>query len=278
MARGCRPISRRWSGWRSAIPPTTKRRCSTPSRSTSRASPSDKTYANQLKGAAILEPIFKRQPRHPGVAHYLIHLYDYSGPCGERHRCRQALCRDRAGRAARAAHALAHLHARRLLERIDRLEHRLGARGQGRQGVRRPAARHGLHGLCLSAARAGRQSARRRRRDERGHRRQSRRARPALMRWRPQPARYMVERGDWKGAAELQVRPTQVRLCPGDDAFRARAGRGPLRQSGRRQGRHRQARRAARQAARGQGRLLGGAGRHPAAGRDRMAARCRGQA
>src|SRR5437667_5856029 len=41
------------------------------------APPSDKTYAMQLKGAAILEPIFKRQPRHPGVAHYLIHLYDY---------------------------------------------------------------------------------------------------------------------------------------------------------------------------------------------------------
>jgi hypothetical protein len=40
------------------------------------ASPNDKTYANQLKGAAILEPIFKRQPQHPGVAHYLIHLYD----------------------------------------------------------------------------------------------------------------------------------------------------------------------------------------------------------
>ena len=41
------------------------------------ASPADKTYANQLKGAAILEPIAKRQPQHPGVAHYLIHLYDY---------------------------------------------------------------------------------------------------------------------------------------------------------------------------------------------------------
>ena len=41
------------------------------------ASPADKTYANQLKGAAILEPIFKRLPQHPGVAHYLIHLYDY---------------------------------------------------------------------------------------------------------------------------------------------------------------------------------------------------------
>ena len=41
------------------------------------ASPADKTYASQLKGAAILEPIARRQPQHPGVAHYLIHLYDY---------------------------------------------------------------------------------------------------------------------------------------------------------------------------------------------------------
>jgi tetratricopeptide (TPR) repeat protein len=41
------------------------------------ASPADKTYAQQLKGAAILEAIWKRQPRHPGIAHYLIHLYDY---------------------------------------------------------------------------------------------------------------------------------------------------------------------------------------------------------
>ena len=41
------------------------------------APPADKTYANQLKGAAILEPIWQRQPQHPGVAHYLIHLYDY---------------------------------------------------------------------------------------------------------------------------------------------------------------------------------------------------------
>ena len=37
----------------------------------------DKAYAQQMKGAAILEPISQRQPRHPGVTHYLIHLYDY---------------------------------------------------------------------------------------------------------------------------------------------------------------------------------------------------------
>jgi len=41
------------------------------------ADPNDKTYAQQTKGAAILEPISLRQPRHPGVTHYLIHLYDY---------------------------------------------------------------------------------------------------------------------------------------------------------------------------------------------------------
>jgi hypothetical protein len=40
------------------------------------ASPSDKTYANQLKAAAILEKVFAQQPNHPGVAHYIIHSYD----------------------------------------------------------------------------------------------------------------------------------------------------------------------------------------------------------
>jgi hypothetical protein len=37
----------------------------------------DKTYTQQTKGAAILEPISQRLPQHPGVTHYLIHLYDY---------------------------------------------------------------------------------------------------------------------------------------------------------------------------------------------------------
>ncbi|MGB8855529.1 MAG: hypothetical protein WCC58_02535 [Burkholderiales bacterium] len=42
------------------------------------AQPTDKTFANQLKAAAILEPLFKKYPNHPGVAHYLIHTYDYA--------------------------------------------------------------------------------------------------------------------------------------------------------------------------------------------------------
>ena len=41
------------------------------------ASPTDKTYTNQKKAGAILEKIFAEQPDHPGVAHYIIHAYDY---------------------------------------------------------------------------------------------------------------------------------------------------------------------------------------------------------
>jgi AcrR family transcriptional regulator len=40
------------------------------------APPTDKTYANQLKAAAILETLYKAEPDHPGVTHYLIHSYD----------------------------------------------------------------------------------------------------------------------------------------------------------------------------------------------------------
>jgi hypothetical protein len=39
--------------------------------------PTDKTYVNQKKAGAILEPLFVEQPEHPGIAHYIIHAYDY---------------------------------------------------------------------------------------------------------------------------------------------------------------------------------------------------------
>ena len=39
---------------------------------------SDKSYSRQLKAAAILEPIAKKLPDHPGVAHLIIHSYDYA--------------------------------------------------------------------------------------------------------------------------------------------------------------------------------------------------------
>ncbi len=37
---------------------------------------SDQTYSAYGRAAAILEPMFRKYPNHPGVAHYLIHAYD----------------------------------------------------------------------------------------------------------------------------------------------------------------------------------------------------------
>ena len=44
---------------------------------TATQSPSDATFAATLKAAALLEPQMAKHPNHPGVAHYLIHSYDY---------------------------------------------------------------------------------------------------------------------------------------------------------------------------------------------------------
>jgi hypothetical protein len=74
--------------------------------------PADRTYANQMRAAEILEPLFAEHPDHPGVAHYLIHTYDYP-PLASTGSRPPALRRDRAGCAARPAHAVAHLHPRR---------------------------------------------------------------------------------------------------------------------------------------------------------------------
>jgi tetratricopeptide (TPR) repeat protein len=38
--------------------------------------PADKTYAGRLQAGAILEKLFEEEPTHPGIAHYIIHTYD----------------------------------------------------------------------------------------------------------------------------------------------------------------------------------------------------------
>jgi tetratricopeptide (TPR) repeat protein len=46
------------------------------------ATPNDTTLSNQLQAAAILEKLWKKNPDHPGVVHYLIHSYDYPALAG----------------------------------------------------------------------------------------------------------------------------------------------------------------------------------------------------
>ena len=42
----------------------------------SNAPPTDKTHAKQKQAAALLEPLDRTYPEHPGIPHYLIHAYD----------------------------------------------------------------------------------------------------------------------------------------------------------------------------------------------------------
>ncbi|MDU8886423.1 hypothetical protein RXV94_09650 [Yeosuana sp. MJ-SS3] len=41
------------------------------------ADPNDKMYTKQKKSGKILEDLFVKYPNHPGIAHYIIHNYDY---------------------------------------------------------------------------------------------------------------------------------------------------------------------------------------------------------
>lgn len=41
------------------------------------ADPNDKTFANQKKAGEILNTVFTKEPNHPGIAHYIIHTFDY---------------------------------------------------------------------------------------------------------------------------------------------------------------------------------------------------------
>ena len=124
------------------------------------ASPSDKTYANQLKGAALLEPIFKRQPQHPGVAHYLIHLYDYPA-IAEKGLDAAKRYSKIAAAAPHAQHMPSHIFTRvgywkeSITSNIE-----VGAHRQTRRRATGSGACYGLHGLRLFATGAGQEGAR----------------------------------------------------------------------------------------------------------------------
>lgn len=41
------------------------------------ADPTDKTFQKQKKAGDVLNKVFQNKPAHPGIAHYIIHNYDY---------------------------------------------------------------------------------------------------------------------------------------------------------------------------------------------------------
>ena len=66
------------------------------------APPKDKTFANQIEAGKVLEQIWVKQPDHPGLAHYIIHAYDVPALASQA----RAAAKRYAGIAPAAAHAL----------------------------------------------------------------------------------------------------------------------------------------------------------------------------
>src|SRR5580692_5671585 len=167
------------------------------------ASPADKTYANQLKGAAILEPIWQRQPQHPGVAHYLIHLYDYP-PIAAKGLPAALRYAQIAPNAPHAQHMPSHIFTR-----VGYWKESVAANLASVQAAK--ANKEGgdqLHGqdylvyayLQLSQDNAAQQVIS----DVEATQPDPEAFAGAFAR-AASPARYVVERGDWKGAASLDV-------------------------------------------------------------------------
>ena len=173
------------------------------------ASPADKTYANQLKGAAILEPIAKRQPQHPGVAHYLIHLYDYP-PIAEKGL-------DAARRYAKIAPAAAHAQhmPSHIFTRVGYWSESIDSNAEAARVAKEAKDFHDqLHAMdyqVYAYLQLGQDQKAKAIIDEMttvtGF---TETFLPGPYALAISPARYAVERGDWKAAAELQVRPSPL--------------------------------------------------------------------
>ena len=172
------------------------------------ASPADKTYAYQLKGAAILEPIWQRQPQHPGVAHYLIHLYDYP-PIAAKGLTAALRYSKIAPNAPHAQHMPSHIFTR-----VGYWKESVAANLASVQAAK--ATKEGadqLHGqdyLVYAYLQQGQDKAAHAVVDEIEATQSDPDSFAGAFSRAAAPARYAVERGDWKTAANLDVKPSKL--------------------------------------------------------------------
>jgi hypothetical protein len=115
--------------------------------------PSDKSFARAMQGAGILEAQYQKHPNHPGVAHYLIHAYDYPSIADKG--LAAAMCyADIAPSAPHALHMPSHIFTRvGLWQESAATNRRSAAAGPG-DGERQDRL-HALDYLVLCVAAAG---------------------------------------------------------------------------------------------------------------------------
>jgi len=171
------------------------------------ASPADKTYANQLKAAAILEDIFKRQPQHPGVAHYLIHSYDYP-PIAEKGLDAATRYSKIAPTAPHAQHMPSHIFTR-----VGYWKESIAANAASVRAAKADKEYgdqlHGQDYMVYAYLQLAQDKNARAVIDEMAAGTANPDLPGASFALAASPARYAMERGDWSGAAALDVRPSK---------------------------------------------------------------------
>jgi hypothetical protein len=165
----------------------------------------DKTYARQLKAAAILEPIFAAQPDHPGAAHYLIHSYDYPPPVAGKGLPAARKYASIAPSAAHAQHMPSHIFTR-VGAWEDSIEANQRAEATARKNNTPDDILHALDYQAYAMLQLAR-DADAKRAIERGEVEAARYERsPGAYSLAAGGARYAMERGDWQMAAQLKPR------------------------------------------------------------------------
>jgi Tfp pilus assembly protein PilF len=187
------------------------------------ASPSDKTYAMQLKGVAILEPIFRRQPRHPGVAHYLIHLFDTPALADKGLDAARRYA-EIAPAAPHAQHMPSHIFTRVGYWKDSISSNTMAARSA--KETKEPNDElHAMDYLVYAHLQLGQDAKARAVVDEiPGVSGFSETFLAGPYSIAASAARYAMERGDWSSAAELQVRPSPLAYVPAMTHFARAVG------------------------------------------------------
>lgn len=170
--------------------------------------PADKQYTNQLKAAQLLEPIFKQQPDHPGVAHYLIHSYDYPPLAGQGMDAARRYSRI-APAAAHAQHMPSHIFTRVGAWADSVAANAASARSDTASG---PNTLHAYDYMVYAHLQMGQDRAAQAVRESTLARAKHPDHFAAAYAYGAIPARIALERGDWAAAAKLP-------LFPAADAF-----------------------------------------------------------